>query len=88
VSTYVLPVAATALIVTRGEPREYIEREGTGSGKAVHRFFCGTCGSPLWDESEAKPDEKCVKPALFDVTNAGLKKEIFWKRAMGECYGS
>jgi hypothetical protein len=84
VSSYIVGVPSTNLTITSGEPSEYIERDGTGSGKPVHRFFCGTCGSPLWEEAESSPGTKWVKPALFDSTDAGIEKEIFWKRAMCE----
>ena len=57
-------VPKSALKVTRGKPSDY---STTGdSGKKVKRFFCGTCGSPLWGEPEVMPDVAIIKVGSMD----------------------
>lgn len=82
VAAFLAPINEAALLVTQGTPRVHAQTTGTTSGRIVRRYFCGECGSPLWDTSEAKPGEACVRPALFGVA-PGIAKEIFWENAYG-----
>jgi hypothetical protein len=54
----------SAFRLTQGSPSAY-ETRGD-SGKSVRRFFCGTCGSPLWGEPEALADMVVVKAGSLD----------------------
>ena len=83
VAAYAAHINEAALVVTQGTPRLYGQTTGTTSGRTIRRYFCGECGSPLWDVSEAKPGEAYVRPALFGVA-PGIAKEIFWENAHGE----
>ena len=47
-----------------GSPKVY-EDEGE-SGKAVHRHFCGKCGSPLYTLADAAPGLVLVKAGTLD----------------------
>ncbi|KAK4046880.1 hypothetical protein OIV83_005776 [Microbotryomycetes sp. JL201] len=46
--------------VTKGTPKIFVDTK-TDSGKAVHRAFCGNCGSALWSAPDLKPGVVFVK---------------------------
>jgi hypothetical protein len=50
----------------------------------MHRYFCDTCGSPIYYELDLVPGVVDILPALFGV-DAGIDMEIFWEHAYGEC---
>lgn len=45
--------------ITKGKPKE-ITVTGS-SGKPVHRFFCGDCGTPVWTNADAMAGASFVK---------------------------
>ena len=60
----VLGVATSAFTVTRGMPRS--ASVIGGSGKPVHRFFCGDCGSALYGLPEIRPDLVTIRAGSLD----------------------
>lgn len=62
--TVAFPVPATALRLTRGEPREV--RVTTDQGAVAVRAFCGHCGSQLYAWSERFAGMRSVKAATLD----------------------
>ena len=48
-----------------GQPKVY-QDTNTDSGKAVQRFFCGNCGSPIYSTSPNMPGIRVVRLPLFD----------------------
>jgi len=62
--TYVALVADEDVTVT-GSPKAY-EDPGAESGKLLHRWFCGNCGSPVMSTTEVAPGKKFIKMGLFD----------------------
>lgn len=48
--TYVMIVDDKDVTVT-GEPKDYLDMKAD-SGTPLHRWFCGTCGSPVMSTSE------------------------------------
>lgn len=54
---------------TAGEPKLY-EDSDTKSGNTVHRYFCGTCGSPIYSAIPDQPDTLFLKTGTMDDTSA------------------
>jgi len=59
----------------------YLDRGG--SGKELRRYFCSTCGSPLYTETDAMPNFTIVKAGtLNDTTNFKPNINIFCESKM------
>ena len=57
-------VPRAAFNVTRGTPKRY-----TGvadSGRTLHRYFCGDCGSPIYSQRDTTPETVVVRAGTFD----------------------
>ncbi len=52
-----------------GEPKLYQDSD-TESGNSVERYFCGTCGSPIYSALPAQPDLLYLKTGTMDDTSA------------------
>jgi hypothetical protein len=63
-------VPKSAFSVTQGAARRYTKK--AASGRVLHRFFCGECGSPLWSERETTPDTLNVRAGSLD-DSSGLR---------------
>lgn len=59
-----LVVPKAAFRVTQGQPTAF-DVKGD-SGRTVRRYFCGTCGSPLYGEPEALAGMVVVKAGSLD----------------------
>lgn len=59
---------AKADFTLHGEPRLYEDRD-TDSGNAVERWFCGTCGSPIYSALPGMPDQIFLKAGTLDDTS-------------------
>jgi hypothetical protein len=57
-----------AEFVLHGEPKLYLD-EDTDSGNAVERWFCGTCGSPIYSALPGMPDQMFLKAGTLDDTS-------------------
>ena len=55
--------------ITRGDPKLYEDSE-TRSGDTVARYFCGTCGSPIYSALPSQPDAIYLKTGTMDDTSA------------------
>jgi len=51
-----------------GEAKLY-EDADTDSGNTVQRFFCGTCGSPIYSAIPSMPDQIFLKTGTLDDTS-------------------
>lgn len=49
----------------RGEPKCYVDAD-TDSGNPVERWFCGTCGSPIYSALPGMPDQLFLKTGTLD----------------------
>lgn len=57
-----------AFKVTQGTPAVY---QTTGdSGQNVNRFFCASCGTPLWGEPEVLSEMVIIKAGSLDDTRS------------------
>jgi hypothetical protein len=64
----VLP--STAFQITKGTPRRFDAR--ADSGRTLHRFFCGDCGSPIYSQRETNPGMVVVRAGTLD-SGEGMK---------------
>ena len=51
-----------------GEPKVFVDT-ATDSGASVERFFCGTCGSPIYSALPSQPDIIYLKTGSLDDTS-------------------
>ncbi|HEX4927712.1 MAG TPA: GFA family protein [Burkholderiales bacterium] len=63
-------VPSAAFRITQGTPKRYSAR--ADSGRLLHRYFCGDCGSPIYSQRDATPETVVVRAGLLD--NAGPMK--------------
>jgi hypothetical protein len=64
------PVASSAFRITQGTPKRYTAV--ADSGRTLHRYFCGDCGSPIYSQRENAPETAVVRAGTLD--NAGDMK--------------
>ncbi len=65
-------VPSAAFRITQGTPKRYSAR--ADSGRLLHRYFCGECGSPIYSQRETTPETVVVRAGAFD--NAGDMKIV------------
>lgn len=58
-------IEASKFAVT-GEPKEFIVKGRSGSGKDIRLYFCPDCGSAVYSRSEQFPGAAAVKIGLLD----------------------
>ena len=75
--TTAVVVPRAAFRLTKGTPKRYSSKGD--SGREVHRFFCGECGSPLFSEP---PNE------LIYVVKAATLDDPSWLKPRGALYVS
>lgn len=59
----VLPSSAFKL--TAGKPKRFTAV--ADSGRTLHRYFCGDCGSGVYSQREANPEMVVVRAGTFDA---------------------
>ena len=64
----VLP--ASAFQITKGKPKRFDAK--AASGRTLHRFFCGDCGSPIYSQRESTPGMVVVRAGTLD-SGEGMK---------------
>jgi hypothetical protein len=62
---------------TAGEPKLYVDGD-TASGNSVQRFFCGTCGSPIYSALPSQPDTLFLKTGTLDDTSSFRPQFQVW----------
>ena len=50
--------------ITQGTPKRYTAI--ADSGRTLHRYFCGNCGSPVYSQREVNPEMVTVRAGAFD----------------------
>ena len=63
-------VPSDAFKITQGTPKRY--DASADSGRTLHRYFCGECGSPIYSQRATNPGLVVVRAGGFD--NAGDMK--------------
>ncbi len=66
----------TAGFVVRGTPREH--RSVADSGNTMRRRFCGTCGTPLFSEADARPHLIFVRAGTLDDPEIAKPVVTIW----------
>jgi len=56
--------------LTQGRPKRYTAV--ADSGRTLHRFFCGECGSPLYSQRDATPENMALRAGTLD-DSTGMK---------------
>jgi hypothetical protein len=76
-----IPSAAFKLV--QGKPKRY--SAVADSGRLLHRFFCGECGSPLYSQRDATPENMALRagtlespPQMRIVANIWTKSARPW----------
>jgi len=63
-------VPSSAFKLTQGTPKRY--SAVADSGRTLHRYFCGDCGSPLYSQRATTPETMMVRAGTLD-DSSGLK---------------
>jgi len=72
-------VPSTEFRITQGAPKRY--DAAADSGRTLHRYFCGDCGSPIYSQRPAMPDFVVVRAGTLDgATDAKITTNI-WTRS-------
>lgn len=78
-------VPSAAFKITQGTPKRFDSK--ADSGRTLHRYFCGDCGSAIYSQRETTPETKVVRAGTLD--NAGPMKitaDIWTKSAPSWVY--
>ena len=65
-------IKSDTLSVTTGTPKRYSVT--AASGRTLHRFFCGECGSQLFSRRETTPENTALRIGTLDAKHAGGMK--------------
>jgi len=63
-------IPSTGFRITHGTPKRFTKT--ADSGRTLHRFFCGDCGSPIYSQRAAAPEMMMVRAGTLD-DSSGLK---------------
>jgi hypothetical protein len=70
IGTIGAPIPSTAFRITQGTPKRY--GLVADSGRTLHRYFCGDCGSPIYSQRASIPETVVVRAGTFDDSE-GMK---------------
>ena len=65
--------------LTKGTPKRYIGK--ADSGRMLHRFFCGDCGSPIYSQRDTSPERMVVRAGSFDDSSAMKIAAHIWTKS-------
>ena len=72
-------VPASAFRLTKGQTKVFTKQ--ADSGNALHRHFCGNCGSWIYNPMGGDPEHLILKAGTFD-RHEGMKIELnLWARS-------
>ena len=57
-------IKAAEFKLTAGTPKR--REVKAASGRTLYRFFCGDCGSPIYSQRQATPENVSVRAGTFD----------------------
>jgi len=57
-----IPSAAFKLV--QGKPKRF--SQNADSGRLLHRFFCGDCGSPLYSQRDSTPENMALRAGTLE----------------------
>jgi hypothetical protein len=71
---------SSAFKITQGTPRRYDAK--ADSGRTLHRYFCGDCGSPVYSQRATEHNDLVVvRAGLFDRKDGMRIKANIWTRS-------
>ena len=57
-------IPSAAFVITQGAPKRY--DASAASGRTLHRYFCGDCGSPIYSQRATAPETVVVRAGTLD----------------------
>jgi hypothetical protein len=74
-------VPSSAFQITQGTPKRYDAK--ADSGRTLHRYFCGDCGSPIYSQRATEHNNLVVVRAglIDDKSGMRIKANIWTRRA-------
>jgi hypothetical protein len=63
-------IASSAFQLTQGTLKRYSAT--ADSGRTLHRYFCGDCGSPIYSQRATTPENMVVRAGTLD-NSSGMK---------------
>jgi hypothetical protein len=73
----VLP--ASAFAITKGSAKRYDDK--ADSGRILHRYFCGDCGSPIYSHRQNAPERVVVRAGAFDDSSGMRIVSHIWTKS-------
>ena len=72
-------VPGAAFKLTQGTPRRF--DAPAASGRTLHRYFCGDCGSPVYSQRPTTPDFVVVRAGTLDSPHDAKITLNIWTRS-------
>ena len=73
-------VPASAFRITQGTPKRYDAK--ADSGRTLHRYFCGDCGSPVYSQRATEHGNLVVvRAGLFERKDGMKVKAHIWTKS-------
>jgi hypothetical protein len=72
-------VPSAAFKITQGTPKRYDAQ--AESGRTLHRYFCGDCGSPIYSQRASSTELVVVRAGSFDNAEAMKIAANIWTRS-------
>jgi hypothetical protein len=69
----------SAFNITQGTPKRFTVTPD--SGRTLHRFFCGDCGSPLFSRRELTPENTSLRIGTLDDSSGMKITANIWTRS-------
>jgi hypothetical protein len=73
------PVPSSAFALTHGTPKRFTVT--ADSGRTLHRYFCGNCGSPIYSQRAATPEMVTVRAGTFDNPDEMRITAYIWTKS-------
>ena len=74
-------VPSTEVKFTQGTPKRFTMK--ADSGRTLHRYFCGDCGSPLYSQRDTSPERMVIRAGTLDnPPPLKITAHIWTKRAL------
>ena len=65
--------------IVQGTPKRYTKT--ADSGRVLHRYFCGDCGSGIYSQREVTPERVVVRAGAFDNPPPMKLSAHIWTRS-------
>lgn len=72
-------IPSSGFRITQGAPRRFTVT--ADSGRTLHRFFCGECGSPLFSRRELTPENTSLRVGTLDDSSGMQITANIWTKS-------